>query len=96
MQYPVVWVSVEMLFVPQLDQMMESDHPAVSSLAQLSESGGRVSPVKVRDFVAGLKIGLNRALSPGVNNLDILWLNHNIIKSHFPFLPGFLSSTWRW
>lgn len=71
--HPIVCLSMKMPFAPQLDQKMEPDHPAMSSLAQLSEGGGKVSPVKVRDFVEGLKIGLNRALSPGVNHFDPVW-----------------------
>lgn len=88
MRHPVVRVPLEMPCVPQLDQMIESDHPAVSSLAQLSESGGKVSPVKVRDFVAGLKIGLNRALSPGVNNFDNPWLT--LLLHEWAFFRSFL------
>lgn len=75
--------------------MMESEHPAQTSLAQLSAGGGKVSPVKVRDFVEELKIGLNGALSPGVNNLSPCMYAQLFSNWPFPFFPAFPSISWR-
>ncbi|CAM9144513.1 unnamed protein product [Scytosiphon promiscuus] len=56
-----VWLAEQ-----KLDQLFVSQDPAlISLLTQLTEGRGKVSPVKVRDFVQEFILCSNRSLSPG-------------------------------